>query len=220
MVVIIHFCNENAKIKFMKKIVLFSVLSCFSYCLSTPVALAQSEKELRKEWAKKMKNTDPLEFRRISELAANSSKQIADLKDQLNDLQNQLDQKTTEATDLQTKLAELQSKAASASVSSKSGSSSTAEKGNWDKGVVFKVQIGAFRSKDWDLSKYFDNSVNFSGEIDENGIKRYTLGNFRDYWEADRFKKYLRAMGVKDAWIVSFKDNKRVPIKDVLEGVF
>jgi len=26
-------------------------------------------------------------------------------------------------------------------------------------------------------------------------------------------------MGVKDAWIVSFKDGKRVPIKDVLEGV-
>ena len=37
--------------------------------------------------------------------------------------------------------------------------------------------------------------------------------------EADTFKKYLREMGVKDAWIVSFKDGQRVPIKDVLEGV-
>jgi hypothetical protein len=26
-------------------------------------------------------------------------------------------------------------------------------------------------------------------------------------------------MGVKDAWIVPYKDGKRVPIKDVLEGV-
>ena len=48
---------------------------------------------------------------------------------------------------------------------------------------------------------------------------RYTLGEFRDYWEADKFKKYLREMGVKDAWIVPYKDGKRVPIKDVLEGV-
>ena len=46
-----------------------------------------------------------------------------------------------------------------------------------------------------------------------------TIGIFRDYWEADTFKKYLREMGVKDAWIVPFKDNVRVEIKDVLEGV-
>jgi hypothetical protein len=83
-------------------------------------------------------------------------------------------------------------------------------------GVVFKVQIGAFQKKD--MSKFFDNNPMFSGE-DENGMQKVTVGFFRDYWEADTFKKYLREMGVKDAWIVPFKDGKRVPIKDVLEGV-
>jgi len=29
----------------------------------------------------------------------------------------------------------------------------------------------------------------------------------------------MREMGVKDAWIVPFKDGVRVEIKDVLEGV-
>ena len=47
----------------------------------------------------------------------------------------------------------------------------------------------------------------------------FTIGVFRDYWEADKFKKYMREMGVKDAWIVPFKDGVRVEIKDVLEGV-
>jgi cell division septation protein DedD len=88
---------------------------------------------------------------------------------------------------------------------------------NDQEGVVFKVQIGAFKNKD--LSKYLEASENFSGETDENGLKRYSLGVFRDYWEADTFKKYLREMGVKDAWIVSFKDGQRVPIKEVLENV-
>ena len=83
-------------------------------------------------------------------------------------------------------------------------------------GVVFKVQIGAFRNKD--LSKYFDNNENFSGE-NADDLQKITLGQFRDYWEADTFKKYLREMGVKDAWIVPYKDGVRVPIKDVLEGV-
>ena len=85
-----------------------------------------------------------------------------------------------------------------------------------DSGVVFKVQIGAFRNKD--LSKYFDNTENFSGET-EDGVQKITLGRFSDYWEADTFKKYLREMGVNDAWIVPYKDGVRVAMKDVLEGV-
>ena len=84
-------------------------------------------------------------------------------------------------------------------------------------GVVFKVQIGAFRNKD--LTKYFENNKNFSGDVDADGTKKYTLGYFGDYWEGDRFKKYLREMGVKDAWIVPYKAGKRLNIKDVLEGI-
>jgi len=68
------------------------------------------------------------------------------------------------------------------------------------------------------MSKFFDNNPMFSG-MDENGLQKISVGFFRDYWEADTLKKYLREMGVKDAWIVPFKDGKRVPIKDVLEGV-
>ena len=33
-------------------------------------------------------------------------------------------------------------------------------------------------------------------------ISVLTIGIFRDYWEADTFKKYMREMGVKDAIIV------------------
>ena len=66
--------------------------------------------------------------------------------------------------------------------------------------------------------KKFENNKNFSGEVDEDGTKKYTLGEFTDYWEADRFKKYLREMGVKDAWIVAYKDKKRLNMKEFLEG--
>ena len=67
------------------------------------------------------------------------------------------------------------------------------------------------------MSKY-DNSSNFGVE-NKDGLQKFTIGVFRDYWEADTFKKYLREMGVKDAWVVSYKDGVRVPIKEVLEGV-
>lgn len=83
-------------------------------------------------------------------------------------------------------------------------------------GVTYKVQIGAFKNKD--LTKYFGTSKNFSGEVDADGTKKYTICFFKDYWEADNFKKYIREMGVKDAWVVAYKEGKRIPLKDALEG--
>ena len=86
-------------------------------------------------------------------------------------------------------------------------------------GIVFRVQIGAFKRKD--LSSYFNNNPNFGGEVgkDPNDPQRITIGIFRSYWEADTFKRYMRDMGVKDAWIASYRDGKRVEIKDVLDAI-
>ncbi len=83
-------------------------------------------------------------------------------------------------------------------------------------GLVYKVQIGAYRN--YDITKYFNRHDNFSGTVDEDGTMRYTLGAFGDYWEADKFKAYLRGMGVKGAWVVAYKDNRRVSMKDAREG--
>lgn len=86
-------------------------------------------------------------------------------------------------------------------------------------GLVFKVQVGAFTNKD--LSKYFDNNPNFGGEVGKESTEpqRINIGVFRNYWEADTFKKYMREMGVKDAWIVPYRDGKRIEIKDVLDQI-
>jgi cell division protein FtsN len=86
-----------------------------------------------------------------------------------------------------------------------------------ESGTWFKVQVGAFENID--MSEYFKNNPNFSGEQTEEGLQRITLGRFRDYWEADRFKKTLRKMGVKEAWIVPYKEGVRVPLKEVLENL-
>lgn len=107
------------------------------------------------------------------------------------------------------------------STSSASTSSSTDSYGSYKKsapvqGLVYKVQIGAFRN--YDITKYFNRHDNFSGTVDEDGTMRYTLGAFSDYWEADKFKSYLRNMGVNGAWLVAYKDGKRVSMKDAREG--
>ena len=86
---------------------------------------------------------------------------------------------------------------------------------DYSQGVLFRVQIGAYKTKFYDLSKYTDHR-RFHVEEVETGAKKYTIGTFRDYWEADLFKKYLQEMGVGDAWVVAYQNDKRVDITEVL----
>lgn len=87
------------------------------------------------------------------------------------------------------------------------------------KGLVFKVQIGAYKKRDLGEVLESEKPQAVLEQEQSEGINMYTLRRFRDYWQANQFKKELRAMGLKDAWIVAFKDGKRVPLKEVLQEI-
>ena len=188
---------------------------------------AQMTKQEKKEWKKKAKQykKNPEALRQIETDNQDLSKEVADLENKVSSLESQVSDKNATISDLQAQIQKLRSDVAAARKQAQDAIAQAEAKKQAElesgqaimDGVVFKVQIGAFRNKD--LSKYFENHENFSGETDEDGTQKITLGQFRDYWEADTFKKYLREMGVKDAWIVPYRDGQRVDIKDVLEGV-
>ncbi len=205
----------------MKNLALFlALLFCFALANTAQAQLTKKEK---KEWKKKMKKTTPEQFKRMYDENSSLKSEVSSLQGQLSSLQATLgekDAKIAELTEDNRKM-EAQVNAAKKAIAKAQQEAESAptssSKIDPNVGVVFKVQIGAFRNKD--LSKYFNNHENFSGETDEDGVQKITLGIFKDYWEADTFKKYLREMGVNDAWIVPYKDGKRVAMKDVLEGV-
>jgi hypothetical protein len=179
---------------------------------------AQLSKAETKEWKKKagaMKK-NPAELKGVYDENASMKADIEGYKKQLSSLQSDLKTKNTAIEQMTDNMKNLQTELDEAKKIAQDASKKPTGPVYDDSGVVFKVQVGAFRSKD--LSKYFNNTENFAGETDD-GVQKITLGRFRDYWESDTFKKYLREMGVKDAWIVPYKDGKRVAMKDVLEGV-
>lgn len=199
------------------------ILCCLAlFSLAGNDAVAQLSKKEQKEWKKKQKKMDPADFKELVEENSSLKGQVSSLNNQIKSIQSRLSEKDAKIDELQNEVrraeAELvaQRKKFEEEMKDNSLDVSMQSKTRVAKGVVFKVQIGAFRNKD--LSKYLENSDTMSGETDGD-TKKYTLGTFTDYWEADTFKKYLREMGVKDAWIVPFKDGVRVPIKDVLEGI-
>ena len=197
------------------------VIAIFFCVSAVNVATAQLTKKEKKEWKKKLKKTSPEQFKRMYEENTSLKSEVSSLEGQLSTIQastGEKDAKIAELTEQNRKMEAQVNAAKKAIAKAKEDAEAQAASGGiGEDGVVFKVQIGAFRNKD--LSKYFENNENFGGETDEDGTQKITLGKFRDYWEADTFKKYLREMGVNDAWIVPYRDGDRVAMKDVLEGV-
>jgi hypothetical protein len=199
------------------------VIICLALIFSGMQVFAQMMKTEKKEWKKKAKeySKNPAELKALVEAKQAAETDNTSLKGQVGTLNTEVSDKNAKIADLEDQISkmrgDLTSTKAELAQLKENPPAPVINPMDFSKGVVFKVQIGAFKNKD--LAKYFDNNPNFGGEATDKGEQRFTIGVFRDYWDADKFKKYMREMGVKDAWIVPFKDGQRVEIKDVLEGV-
>jgi len=193
------------------KILMLAVIFCL---FAATEASAQLSKKEKKEWKKKMKSLDPEDFKNMTEENSALQGQVNSMNSQVSNLQSTLSEKNARIAQLQDKVNSLETQVEDFTTKDISETENSTRSA---KGVVFKVQIGAYANND--LSAYTANSEDMATEAGNDGTQKYTLGNFADYWEADKFKKELRRMGVKDAWIVPYKDGQRVPMKDVLEGV-
>jgi vacuolar-type H+-ATPase subunit I/STV1 len=201
----------------MRKITL---LFCLALLFTGSETFAQLSKQEKKEWKKKAKEyaKAPDNLKQFTEDKQSADNQVAALNKRVTDLQRTMGDKDTRIAELEDQLSQMRGQLNSARAElAKQKESPQVNPMDFSRGVVFKVQVGAFKNKD--LAKYFDNNPNFGGEVRENEPQRVTIGIFRDYWEADQFKKYMREMGVKDAWIVPYRDGQRTEIKEVLESV-
>lgn len=183
-------------------------------------SLAQLSKKEKKEWKKKAKEfaKNPANLKQLTEDKQAADNEVSSLNTKVTQMQNTISDKDAKIAELEDQLSQSRGQLTAARAElAQLKEAPVVNPMDFSKGVVFKVQVGAFKNKD--LQKYFDNNPNFGGEVKEGEPQKITIGIFRDYWEADTFKKYMREMGVKDAWIVPYRDGQRVEIKDVLEGV-
>ncbi len=201
----------------MKKGIVF--LFCLALMLASTQTFAQLSKKEKKEWKKKAKQfaKNPATLKQLTEDKQVADNTVSDQTQKITQMQGTISEKDTKIAAMEDELSQMRSQLAASQAELEQMKQAPANSMDFSKGVVFKVQIGAFKNKD--LAKYFDNNPNFGGEAKDGEPQKLTIGIFRDYWEADTFKKYMREMGVKDAWIVPYKEGQRVEIKDVLEGV-
>ncbi|EAY31467.1 hypothetical protein [Microscilla marina] len=81
------------------------------------------------------------------------------------------------------------------------------------KGIVFRVQVGAYKNRSFD----HNNNTDYTKE-NADGYNKHVLGTFSQYQAAKSFAEHLTQLGIKGAWVVAFKDGNRISVQEALGG--
>ncbi|MEM9847216.1 MAG: Ezrin/radixin/moesin family protein [Bacteroidota bacterium] len=212
------------KIGNKESFLLIIALSLFTFGLQA--------QELSKEETKKWKNLakeykkNPVALKLLTEKSEGLEAELNELNAEVSQLQQesssfqaQMSRKDAQLNSLQTRVNQL-----SMDLSEAQANLTAAEtaKGGSEvmtnqvvTGVVFKVQIGAFEKGQ--LSSDLMTSENLNLENTED-YQKVVVGQFRDYESAKILRDQLKKMGVKGAWIVSYRDGERITVKEALGG--
>lgn len=194
---------------FTKTLLIVIIATVFFNCSSKTVG--GLTKEEYKSWKQQKKEMSPEAFKALVEGKTKLSQENFNLLEKISYIEQQISRKENEIDRLARQVISL-----STEQNQESNENRNSQEDEWSKGLVFKVQLAAF--DELDLRELTENGSDMK-IIDEDGYIKYILGQFRDYDMADLFKKKLRKIGVKEAWIVPYKDGNRVPLKEVLTEV-
>lgn len=81
-------------------------------------------------------------------------------------------------------------------------------------GLVFKVQVGAFKNPL--PNEQFRGLTPVIGQTTPNGYIRYMAGNFEQYESADAVKNDLRRLGYNDAFVVAYYNGQRITLNEAI----
>lgn len=80
-------------------------------------------------------------------------------------------------------------------------------------GIIFKVQFTASNTQ-LELKPENFNGLTGVSEYQAENVFRYAVGAERNFKDADEIRKKLKDIGYRDAFIIAFKDGKRISVED------
>ncbi|TVR82118.1 MAG: hypothetical protein EA412_02030 [Chitinophagaceae bacterium] len=152
----------------------------------------RAEREERREWRKQAREyrRNPLEFRDKIE---GYQEQISEQSSNIQNLEQELNQKEAMVDSIKTETQRIKQE--------------TIDPNLFPEGLSFQIQIGAFEK--FNIDHYFNGAI-FVKPEHEGNYNKYVIGYFTALPEAENFRKDMRKMGIRDAWIVPYFDGKRI----------
>jgi hypothetical protein len=195
----------------MKAIRVFSILLVL--CVSPVLIFAQvnAEKKKLKKELRTYRKMKPMEIRNMKMTYESRLKDKKALDLRVKNLQRTSDSLQNIINNNSTRMAQLE-----AQLKAAESANANAARTNVAKGYYYRVQLGAF--KQYNIKSKSASDESFSTE-NADAMNKLTLGLFYTLAEADQFKEDVRRMGVKDAYVVPFKDGKRITHKEAAEGL-
>jgi hypothetical protein len=80
-----------------------------------------------------------------------------------------------------------------------------------DKGLYYRVQIGAYLKINMDRHTESTKNQNFSGETLD-GLNKFLIGKFKSYDLAKAFRDDIKRIGIRDAFVVAYQDGIRIDV--------
>ena len=81
--------------------------------------------------------------------------------------------------------------------------------------VIYKIQIAASNKTISKSDPKYSNIKDMVNDKSPNGLNRYVVGNYTKRSDADARMKKMQASGFKDAFVVAYKNGKRVPLSSL-----
>ncbi len=86
---------------------------------------------------------------------------------------------------------------------------------DYSRGLVFRVQIGAYRKTTAPGQPASGGDLTVESS---DGMQKILVGNFSAYEEAKEMMDYFKQIGLKDAWVVPYRDGQRITLKEALNN--
>lgn len=167
------------------------------------------KKALQKELKEMSKN--PIKYKQFKEGIQEKKDAVTKLDGQIEDLNESINNTQQQASEKDKRIKELGDEIARLKTDNKETDNVIKNSTN-EQGIVYKVQVAIDDASLYQEISEIDGQKRpvFSGDQDEDGEKKYTLGYFKDKAEAETFRKYLQLLRIKDAKITTYKDGKKV----------
>lgn len=193
-------------IKILVSIVILSLVPYMSF------SQTRAEKKKLKQELKTYKRMKPMEIRSMKLNYENKLKDKNNQAQQAKMLQKRVDSLQTLLNSNGARMSALESQLLAAQTDAASAKKGTA------KGYYYRVQLGAYKFFDVNTTKATQTDDTFLTET-KNEIDKYVVGLFFTLEEADKFKNDIRKLGIKDAFVVPYKDGQRITHKEAAEGL-
>ncbi len=203
---------------------LFVLAMVFSGSQSYAQELSRDEvKAIKKEL--KQYRKDPMSYQKLKDEHRLFRKQKEDAERQLSALRvdqgqgnDQLARKQEEVSDLNNQLMSAQSTIQRLEAELANRPTTTMDpppmpRDNFLAGLVYRVQIGAYRKAT--VPGQAESSDQMTVESSD-GMQKILIGNFRNYDEAKELGDYFKRIGLRDAWVVPYRDGQRITLKEAL----